>query len=113
MEEALHVSGAEAVADGLERGGVGTRSELVKSDPSRRAWRLAHSCPFQPHLGRVLGIGPGRRAQLSAMSVSPARTSEPDVRVHTHPALHQLSSSFHATCSSLTLGQGEGTRAAR
>jgi hypothetical protein len=45
----------------------------------------AADLPVEP-LG--VGVGPGRGVHRFDGSVSPARASEPDVRVPTHPALH-------------------------
>ena len=38
----------------------------------------------------VVGVGPGRSVSLVGRSVFPARTSEPDVRVPTPPALRDI-----------------------
>jgi hypothetical protein len=55
----------------------------------------------------VVGIGPGRVDRSFGRPVSPARPSEPDVRVPTHPALHSYVSLCHATAGASALVHGD------
>ena len=59
-----------------------------------------------------VGVGPGRGVHRFGGSVSPARASEPDVRVPTHPALHVFVPVGHAGFV-LVRCQGVGMFAAR
>ena len=106
LEEVLDIGWPEAVADGLEARLISARGEAVLQLDEGQAFLGGLA------LGPLVRVGPGRVADLSDGRL-PARSSEPDVRLSPHPALHEPCAADYASGPLPAVYHGEGMRVPR